>query len=76
MGFRPLAGVCEWSIPPLQSIVHSAITLSPQENINKFSTLIYGPPQVVLFTIGLDEDLIDEKGIAAASVLSLQSSSV
>jgi hypothetical protein len=45
-------------------------------HINHFSVLIYGSPKVVLLAIDFDEDLIDIKGIAVASVLAFQSSSI
>ena len=39
--------------------------------INHFTILIHGPPQVVLLAIDLYEDLIDIEGIAISSVVSL-----
>ena len=54
----------------------SPITTGLQIHINHLAILIDGLPQIMLLTIDLDEDFIDEEGIAVASMLSFQSSSV
>jgi hypothetical protein len=45
-------------------------------DIHHLTILVYSPPQVVLLTVDLHEDFIDEEGITIAPVLSLQSSGV
>ena len=54
----------------------SPVVFCLKEYINHLAILVYGSPQVMLFSVDLDEDLIDEERITEAPVLSFQSSSV
>ena len=59
-----------------ESLRSGTISLGLQVHVNHFTVLIYGPPEIVLLAIDSDEHFIDVEGVAIASVLSLQSSSV
>ena len=47
-----------------------------QKDINDFSVLIDGSPQIVLFAINLHEYFINEKCVSIALVIFLQTTSV
>jgi hypothetical protein len=41
-----------------------------KENINDFAILVNGPPQVMLLTIDLHENFVNEESITETSVIS------
>lgn len=57
---------------PEEAFSRSPITLRLQIHINNFAVLIDGTPQIMLFAIDSDEDLVNVKGVTIASVLSFQ----
>jgi hypothetical protein len=45
-------------------------------HINHFTVLVYGPPEIMLLAVDLDEYFIDVKGVAETSVPSLQATGI
>jgi hypothetical protein len=62
---------------PLEEALRSSpITLCLEIHINDLPILVHCSPQIVLLAIDFDEYFVDVEGIAVASVLSLESSSI
>ena len=61
---------------PEESLRSSPIALGLQININYFTILIHGSPEIVLLAVDSDKDLVDIEGIAIPTMLSLQSPSI
>ena len=59
-----------------EALRSSPIPFGLKIDIYHFTILVNCSPQVILFTVYLYEDFIDEEGITVALMLSLQSSSV
>ncbi len=64
---------CMSTQQPLRS---RPIALCLKIDINNLAILIDSPLQVMLLTVDLYEDFVEEKGVAVASVFTLQSSCV
>jgi hypothetical protein len=62
--------------PPEEAFGCSAISLGLEIYINDFTVLIYSAPKIVLLAIYLYEYFINVKGVAVASMLSFQSTSI
>ena len=45
-------------------------------HINHFTVLVYGPPELMLLAVDLDEYFIDVKGVAETSVPSLKAAGI
>ena len=61
---------------PEEPLCSCTITAGLEKYINHLTILVYGSPQVVLLTVDLHENFIDEEGITIASVLSFQSACI
>ncbi len=57
--------------PFKESLCGRTISSFLEKYINNFTILVNSPPEVMLFTINLDENLIDEESIAIATMFSL-----
>ena len=62
--------------PPEESLRCRAISSSLQIDVDHFSILIHSPPQILLLTIDLHEDLVDEERIAITTVSPFQTTSI
>lgn len=62
--------------PLEEALCCSAVSAGLQIDIDHFSILIHRPPQILLLTIDLHEDLIDVERIAVTSVSLFESTSV
>ncbi len=71
-GFAAMTSQYPFKKPPGCRTVSSRL----EKNINHFAVLINSSPQVMLLTIYLDEDLVDEKGVSITSVLLLQAARI
>lgn len=58
--------------PPEEPLSFSTIALGLENYINYVAVLVDGSPQIMLITIYLDEDLVDEEGVTVAPVFSLK----
>ncbi len=68
------------TIAPQQALEESlrsrTISLGLQTDVDDLTALVYGSPKIMLLAVDFDENLVDIEGIAVATVLSSQSSSV
>jgi|TARA_B110000914_G_C15504342_1_gene467511 hypothetical protein len=62
--------------PPKKPLCCCTISPGLQKYINHFAILINSPPQVMPPAVYLDEDFVDVKDIAVASMLSFQAASI
>ncbi len=67
--------------PPEEPLCSGTVSICLQEYINNFAILVHGPPQIMLLAVDLvarhtGKDFIDVEGVAIASVLTLQPSSI
>jgi hypothetical protein len=61
---------------PKESLSSLRISSVLKKHINDFTILIYCPPEITLFAINFDENLINEKCVAISLMFSTQPGSV
>ena len=61
---------------PEEPLSCSTIALGLEIYINYVAVLVDGSPQIMLLTIYLDEDLVDEEGVTVASVFSFKAARI
>jgi len=58
--------------PPEEPLGCSTIAFGLEIHINHFAVLVDSSPQIMLLSVYLDENLVDEEGVTITSVFSFQ----